>query len=181
MKHRIAGRRLDRTTEHRTAMFRNMVTSLLRHERIVTTMPKAKELKRIADKTITLGKRGTPHARRIAFRDVRDTEVLEKLFGPIAERYASRHGGYTRLVRVERRHGDNAEMAVIELMDRAPVSEEKEPAKDEKKAGKKAEKKAAPAEKKAEKAPKKTAKIDKTAPATDKAPKGKGKKAQRGT
>jgi large subunit ribosomal protein L17 len=179
MKHRIAGRRLDRTTEHRTAMFRNMVTSLLRHERIVTTTPKAKELKRIADKTITLGKRGTPHARRIAFRDIRDTEVLEKLFGPLAERYASRAGGYTRLVRVERRHGDNADMAVIELMDRAPVTDEKEPEKSAKKPEKKAEKKA-PAEKKAEKAPKKATKIDKTAPATEKAPKGKAKKAQRG-
>jgi large subunit ribosomal protein L17 len=209
MKHRIAGRRLDRTTEHRTAMFRNMVTSLLRHERIVTTTPKAKELKRIADKTITLGKRGTPHARRIAFRDIRDTEVLEKLFGPLAERYASRAGGYTRLVRVERRHGDNADMAVIELMDsraggytrlvrverrhgdnadmavielmdRAPAADEKEPEKSAKKPEKKAEKKAAPAEKKAEKAPKKATKIDKTAPATEKAPKGKAKKAQRG-
>ncbi len=88
MKHRVAGRRLDRTTEHRIAMFRNQVTSLLRHERIVTTTPKAKELKRIADKVITLGKKGTAHARRIAFRDVRDGEVIEKLFGPIAERYA---------------------------------------------------------------------------------------------
>jgi large subunit ribosomal protein L17 len=179
MKHRIAGRRLDRTTEHRTAMFRNMVTSLLRHERIVTTLPKAKELKRIADKTVTLGKRGTPHARRIAFRDVRDGEMIEKLFGPIAERYASRPGGYTRIMRLQRRHGDNAEMAVIELVDRPAVTEEKAPAEGAKKSEKKTEKKAAP-EKKAEKAPRKAAKIDKTAPATEKAPKGKGMKAQRG-
>jgi large subunit ribosomal protein L17 len=119
MKHRVVGRRLDRTTEHRTAMFRNMVTSLLRHERIETTTPKAKELKRIADKIITLAKRGSPHHRRIANRDVRDVEVLNKLFGPIAERFAARPGGYTRVVRVGRRAGDNAEMAVIELVERS--------------------------------------------------------------
>src|SRR5512138_686586 len=128
MKHRVVGRRLDRTTEHRTAMFRNMVTSLLRHERITTTTPKAKELKRFADKIITLAKRATPHSRRIANRDVRDVEVLNKLFGPIADRFKARPGGYTRLVRVGRRAGDNAELAVIELVDRqaaAPAAEEK--------------------------------------------------------
>jgi len=123
MKHRVVGRRLDRTTEHRTAMFRNMVTSLLRHERIETTTPKAKELKRIADKIITLAKRGSPHHRRLANRDVRDVEVLNKLFGPIAERFSARPGGYTRLVRVGRRAGDNAEMAVIELVERTPAAE----------------------------------------------------------
>jgi large subunit ribosomal protein L17 len=128
MKHRIAGRRLDRTTEHRTAMFRNMVTSLLRHEKIVTTTPKAKELKRIADKVITAAKRGTPHARRLVNRDVRDVEVLVKLFGPIAERFKSRPGGYTRIVRVGRRAGDNAEMAVIELVERASAAAEGEDA-----------------------------------------------------
>ena len=128
MKHRVVGRRLDRTTEHRTAMFRNLVTSLFRHERIVTTTPKAKELKRFADKIITLAKRATPHSRRIANRDVRDVEVLNKLFGPIADRFKARPGGYTRLVRVGRRAGDNAELAVIELVDRqaaAPAAEEK--------------------------------------------------------
>ncbi len=128
MKHRVVGRRLDRTTEHRTAMFRNMVTSLLRHERITTTTPKAKELKRIADKIITLAKRATPHSRRIANRDVRDVEVLNKLFGPIADRFKTRPGGYTRLIRVGRRAGDNAELAVIELLDRAPAA----PAEEEK-------------------------------------------------
>ena len=175
MKHRVVGRRLDRTIEHRTAMFRNMVTSLLRHERIETTTPKAKELKRIADKIITLGKRGTPHARRVAHRDVRDVEVLEKLFGPIADRFKTRPGGYTRLVRVGRRHGDNAELAVIELVERtaaadaggeekkARTKEAEKPAVPEKKAkAPKAEKKAkaekpAKAEK-AEKAQKKTKK-----------------------
>jgi large subunit ribosomal protein L17 len=120
MKHRVVGRRLDRTTEHRTAMFRNMVTSLFRHERIVTTTPKAKELKRIADKFITLAKRGTQHARRLAHRDVRDVEVLNKLFTDLGQRFKERAGGYTRIVRVGRRAGDNAELAVIELVDKAP-------------------------------------------------------------
>ena len=118
MKHRIAGRRLDRTTEHRTAMFRNMVTSLLKHEKIVTTTPKAKELKRIADKVITQAKKGTPHARRLVNRDIKDVEVLVKLFGPVADRFKARPGGYTRLIKVGRRAGDNAEMAVIELVER---------------------------------------------------------------
>jgi large subunit ribosomal protein L17 len=146
MKHRVVGRRLDRTTEHRTAMLRNMVTSLIRHERIQTTTPKAKELKRFADKIITLAKRATPHARRIANRDVRDVEVLNKLFGPIADRYKARPGGYTRLVRVGRRVGDNAELAIIELVDRGAA------AAPEADAGAKAEK--APKAAKAAKAPK---------------------------
>src|SRR5512145_3039030 len=157
MKHRVAGRRLDRTTEHRTAMFRNLVTSLFRHERIVTTTPKAKELKRFADKVITLAKRATPHARRLAHRDVRDVEVLNKLFGSIAERFKARPGGYTRLVRVGRRAGDNAELAVIELVDRAPAAAPEGEEKGEKKAAKAKEPKAPKpekAEKKAEKKPK---------------------------
>jgi large subunit ribosomal protein L17 len=166
MKHRVAGRRLDRTTEHRTAMFRNQVTSLLRHERILTTTPKAKELKRIADKVITLGKSGSAHSRRIAFRDVRDGEVLEKLFGPLAERYAKRAGGYTRIIKKGRRHGDNADMAWIELVDRAPAADEKGDATEAK--GEKAPK----AEKKAAK------KSDKKAPDAEKAPKAKAKKAK---
>src|SRR6266540_287224 len=137
MKHRVVGRRLDRTTEHRTAMFRNMVTSLIRHERITTTTPKAKELKRFADKIIT-----------IANRDVRDVEVLNKLFGPIADRFKARPGGYTRLVRVGRRAGDNAELAIIELLDRKPAA----PAEGEEKGEAKAAK--APKAPKAEKKPK---------------------------
>ena len=178
MKHRVVGRRLDRTTEHRTAMFRNMVTSLLRHERITTTTPKAKELKRFADKIISLAKRATPHARRIANRDVRDVEVLNKLFGPIADRYKARPGGYTRLIRVGRRAGDNAELALIELVDRAAPAAAEGEEKGAKKAARakesapaaeaskaKAEKKAARAEK-AEKPPKagKAAKAEKAAP-----------------
>jgi large subunit ribosomal protein L17 len=123
MKHRVAGRRLDRTTEHRTAMFRNLVTSLFRHERITTTTPKAKEIKRFADKFITLAKQGTPHARRIAHRDVRDVEVLNKLFDTLGPRFKARPGGYTRIVRVGRRAGDAAELAMIELVEKAAPAE----------------------------------------------------------
>jgi large subunit ribosomal protein L17 len=151
MKHRVVGRRLDRTTEHRTAMFRNLVTSLFRHERIVTTTPKAKEMKRFADKFITLAKKGTPHARRQANRDVRDVSVLNKLFETLGPRFKSRPGGYTRIVRVGRRAGDAAEMSVIELVERTPAvgaDEAEKPEKAEKKA--KAEKPAKKA--KAEKA-----------------------------
>lgn len=122
MKHRVVGRRLDRTTEHRTAMFRNLVTSLFRHERITTTTPKAKEIKRFADKFITLAKKGTPHARRQAYRDVRDVEILNKLFDTLGPRFKSRPGGYTRIIRVGRRAGDAAEMAVIELVERVTAS-----------------------------------------------------------
>ena len=155
MKHRIAGRRLDRTTEHRTAMLKNMATSLFRHERIVTTTPKAKELKRYADKVITLAKKGSPHARRQAHVEIRDVEVLNKLFETLGPRFASRAGGYTRLVRVGHRAGDNAEMAVIELVERTPAAEE---AGDDKKKGKAGKgEKAAPAEAATEKKSKKAA------------------------
>jgi len=173
MKHRVVGRRLDRTTEHRTAMLRNMVTSLFRHERIKTTTPKAKELKRFADKIVTLAKRGTPHARRIANRHVRDVEVLNKLFGSLAERFKARPGGYTRIVRVGRRAGDNAELAMIELLDRAPA----EATDGEEKGAKKAAKPKAPAKApkaKAEKAPK--AEKAEKAPKAEKAKKAKAEK-----
>jgi large subunit ribosomal protein L17 len=125
MKHRVAGRRLDRTTEHRTAMFRNLVTSLFRHERLVTTTPKAKEIKRLADRFISLAKDGTPHSRRRAHRDVRDVEILNKLFEALGPRFKDRPGGYTRIVRVGRRAGDAAEMAMIELVERTPAGEQK--------------------------------------------------------
>ncbi len=134
MKHRIVGRRLDRTTEHRTAMLKNMATSLFRHERIVTTTPKAKELKRFAEKIITLAQKGSPHARRQAHVEIRDVEVLNKLFATLGPRFAARSGGYTRIVRVGPRAGDNAEMSVIELVERTPAAEP-EPG-DEKKKGK---------------------------------------------
>jgi large subunit ribosomal protein L17 len=156
MKHRVAGRRLDRTTEHRTAMFKNMVTSLLRHERIETTTPKAKELKRIADKVITLAKKGTDHARRLAHREVRDIEILNKLFGEIAGRFSTRPGGYTRVIRTRRRVGDAAEMAVIELVERAAPAADTD---GEKKVAKKA--KAKPADEAAAKPAKKAKKAAK--------------------
>ena len=123
MKHRIVGRRLDRTTEHRTAMLKNMATSLFRHERIVTTTPKAKELKRFAEKLVTLAKKASPHARRQAHAEIRDVEVLNKLFATLGPRFAERAGGYTRIVKVGRRAGDNAEMAVVELVERTKVVE----------------------------------------------------------
>lgn len=136
MKHRIVGRRLDRTTEHRTAMLKNMATSLFRHERIQTTTPKAKELKRFADKIVTLAKKASPHARRQAYVEIRDVEVLNKLFETIGPRFAERKGGYTRIVRVGRRAGDNAEMAVVELVERtqaaAPEGADDKKAKSEK-------------------------------------------------
>ena len=157
MKHRIVGRRLDRTTEHRTAMFRNMVTSLFRHEKIVTTAPKAKELKRIADKYITLAKKGGAHHRRIANRDVKDVEVLNKLFGPVADRFKTRPGGYTRIVRVGRRAGDAAEMAIIELLDRAPAGDAAGEGDKAAKAAKAPKAEKAPKAPKAEKAEKKAA------------------------
>lgn len=141
MKHRVVGRRLDRTTEHRTAMLRNLVTSLLEHERIKTTTPKAKELKRFADKIITLGKKGTAHARRTAAADVKTPAILAKLFDDVAVRFKSRPGGYTRIIRVGRRAGDNADMSMIELVDRkqgAAEGEDKAEAKAEKKGDKKA-------------------------------------------
>jgi large subunit ribosomal protein L17 len=146
MKHRVAGRRLDRTTEHRTAMFRNMVTSLIEHERITTTAPKAKELKRIAEKVITLAKKGGTHARRLAFKDVRDPAALAKLFDTIGPRFAARAGGYTRVVRVANRAGDNAEMAVIELVERTPKAAPAEGEKAEAKAKKTKKSTAAEAE-----------------------------------
>ena len=120
MRHRMGGRKLNRTSTHRKSMLANMATSLLKHEQIKTTLPKAKELRRVADKIITLGKRGTLHARRQAAIVVRDDDVLRKLFSDLAERYKDRHGGYTRVVHAGHRYGDNAPLAIIELVDRDP-------------------------------------------------------------
>lgn len=117
MRHRKAGRKLNRTTAHRKAMLRNMVTSLLEHERIVTTVPKAKEAGRVADKMITLGKRGDLHARRQALAYIRSDEVVNKLFSELSEQYAERQGGYTRIIRTGTRVGDAAPMAILELVD----------------------------------------------------------------
>ncbi|MSO89733.1 MAG: 50S ribosomal protein L17 [Rhodospirillaceae bacterium] len=120
MRHGVSGRKLSRTTSHRKAMFANMAASLLLHEQIKTTLPKAKELRPVVEKLITLGKRGGLHARRQALAVLRDTELAEKLFGPLAQRYAKRLGGYTRVLRAGHRYGDMAPMAVIELVDRDP-------------------------------------------------------------
>ncbi|UFN50256.1 50S ribosomal protein L17 [Roseomonas sp. OT10] len=122
MRHGMAGRKLGVTSSHRIAMFRNMATSLLKHEQITTTLPKAKELRPYVERIITLGKRGSLHDRRQALAQIRDDKVVAKLFGPIAERYATRQGGYTRVLRAGVRYGDAAEMAIIELVDRDPAA-----------------------------------------------------------
>ena len=146
MRHRIAGRRLGRTTEHRLALMRNMSTSLFDKERIRTTLQKAKELRPFAEKLITLSKRESLHARRLVLRHVHDKAVVSKLFDSLSARYAQRPGGYTRIIKLGPRRGDNAEMAIIELVD-AEIGEvsESEPAPKEKKVAKK--KKAAAAKK----------------------------------
>jgi large subunit ribosomal protein L17 len=118
MRHRKAGRKLNRTSPHRNAMFRNMVTSLLQHEHIQTTDAKAKELRRYADRMVTLGKRGTLHARRQALSFVRDRKVVKKLFEDIAPRFADRPGGYTRITKLGIRRGDAAPVSLIELTER---------------------------------------------------------------
>ena len=120
MRHRHGYRRLNRTSSHRRAMFANMAVSLLTHEQINTTLPKAKELRRIADKMITLGKRGTLHSRRQAASFLRDDATVLKLFSTLADRYKERPGGYTRVLKSGFRYGDSAPMAVIELVDRDP-------------------------------------------------------------
>ena len=122
MRHRHGYRRLNRTASHRKAMFANMAVSLLNHEQIKTTLPKAKELRRVADKMITLGKKGTLHSRRQAASFLRDDVAVVKLFSVLAERYQDRPGGYTRVLKAGFRHGDAAPMAVIELVDRDPDS-----------------------------------------------------------
>ncbi len=120
MRHGVAGRKLGVTTSHRLAMFRNMAHALIKHEQITTTLPKAKELRPVAERLITLGKRGGLHAKRQAYAQLRDDVIVSKLFGAIADRYKSRSGGYTRVLRAGIRHGDAADMAVIELVDRDP-------------------------------------------------------------
>jgi large subunit ribosomal protein L17 len=118
MRHAVAGRKLNVTTSHRLAMFRNMAVALLKHEQITTTLAKAKELRPVAERLITLGKRGGLHARRLAHARLRDDRIVDKLFGALAERYRNRAGGYTRVLKAGTRYGDAASMAVIELVDR---------------------------------------------------------------
>ena len=116
MRHRIAGRKLGRTSEHRVAMLRNLSTALFDKERIKTTLMKAKELRPFAEKLITLSKRETLHARRLVLREIKDKTVVAKLFDTLSPRYAERPGGYTRIIKLGPRRGDNAEMAFIELV-----------------------------------------------------------------
>ncbi|MEY9532383.1 50S ribosomal protein L17 [Sinorhizobium fredii] len=118
MRHGKAGRKLNRTASHRKAMFANMAASLIEHEQIVTTLPKAKEIRPIVEKLVTLGKRGDLHARRQAISQIRDVSVVSKLFDAIASRYATRNGGYLRIMKAGFRQGDNAPLAVIEFVDR---------------------------------------------------------------
>ena len=120
MRHGLHGRRLNRTASHRKAMFANMAASLIKHEQIKTTLPKAKDLRRVIDRLVTLGKRGDLHARRQALSVLRDTQITAKLFDDLAERYKERNGGYSRVLKAGFRYGDMAPMAVIELVDRDP-------------------------------------------------------------
>lgn len=122
MRHGMSGRKLNRTSSHRKAMFGNMAAAVIKHEQITTTLPKAKDLRRVVDKLITLGKRGGLHARRQADSVLHDDKLTAKLFGPLAERYKSRPGGYTRVLKAGFRYGDAAPMAVIELVDRDPAA-----------------------------------------------------------
>jgi large subunit ribosomal protein L17 len=138
MRHRVAGRKLGRKTAHRRAMFRNMVTSFLEKERIRTTLPKAKELRPIAERMITLGKRESLHARRQALAFIKDTAVVTKLFEILAPRFAQRNGGYTRIIRLGFRQGDGASMAILELLGSEFKSDKAEDEKGKKKAKKKA-------------------------------------------
>ena len=120
MRHRNAGRKLGKTSSHRTAMFANMMAALIKHEQIKTTLPKAKTIRPVMEKLVTLSRRGAKnlHARRLAISQIRDEAQVTKLFDVIGPRYAKRPGGYTRVLKAGFRHGDNAEMAIIEFIDR---------------------------------------------------------------
>ena len=118
MRHLKQGRRLNRSSSHRTAMFANMACALIKHEQITTTLPKAKELRPVVEKLVTLGKRGDLHARRQAIAQIRDVAMVKKLFDVLGPRYKDRKGGYTRILKAGFRHGDNAAVGVIEFVDR---------------------------------------------------------------
>ena len=124
MRHRLGLRKLNRTSSHRLAMLRNMTNSLLKHEVITTTLPKAKELRRVVEPMITLGKHATVANRRLAFDRLRDRDIVTKLFGELGPRYATRNGGYLRILKFGFRKGDNAPMALVELLDRPEPKEE---------------------------------------------------------
>jgi large subunit ribosomal protein L17 len=122
MRHGYSGRKLGRTTSHRKAMFANMAASLIKHEQIKTTLPKAKDLRPIVERLITLGKKGGLANRRLAYSRMRDDAMVAKLFGPLAERYKERPGGYIRILKAGFRYGDAAAMAIVELIDRDPAA-----------------------------------------------------------
>jgi large subunit ribosomal protein L17 len=162
MRHQLSGRQLSRNSAHRHALMRNMAASLLRHETIRTTLPKAKELRRVVEPLITLGKSDSLASRRRAFAQLRDEQLVEKLFGELGPRYQTRPGGYTRILRMMPRPGDAAPMALMQLVDQPEKA---------------AEAPAAESDKKAEKKLKKAAKAEAAAPATEQKPKRKAKKA----
>jgi len=179
MRHLKSGTKLGRTPAHRKALFRNMVTSLLKHERIMTTEVKAKEVGRLTEKMITLGKRGDLHARRQAIAFIKNNEVIKRLFSEYSERYKARDGGYTRVIKLEPRSGDNAPMAIVELVDRTVVEKKAESKGKPEKPAKKAEKAAAPKKKAAAKETKKSAKAKKEAKETAKPKKAEAKKGEK--
>jgi large subunit ribosomal protein L17 len=126
MRHGFRGRKFNRTNDQRRALFAGLAASLIKHEQIRTTLPKAKDLAPVVDRLITMGKKGSLHHRRLAFGRLRNDEVVAKLFGPLADRYRTRNGGYTRVVKAGFRQGDAAPMAIIELVDRDPEVKGKE-------------------------------------------------------
>ncbi len=166
MRHRTAHRRLNRTSEHLKALLGNLVTALITHEQIRTTLPKAKETRRVAERLITLAKDGSVHRRRRVGRTIHDREALTKLFGVIGPRFLTRPGGYTRIVKLGNRVGDNSPMAILELVERSPKATPELETKDQKSGLEKS------AKSKVEKAPK-AEKAVKAAPKTEKAPKAK--------
>jgi large subunit ribosomal protein L17 len=143
MRHGHGLRKLNRTTSHRLAMLRNMTVSLLRHEEITTTLPKAKELRRVAEPMITLGKKPSLANRRLAFDRLRDRSIVEKLFDDLGPRYAKRNGGYLRILKTGFRKGDNAPLALVSLLDRPDLTSDAKQPEQKKKAAKKAEEKKA--------------------------------------
>lgn len=159
MRHRVRSRKLGRTSAHRLALYRNMVTSLLEHERIQTTDAKAREVRRIAERMITLGKRGTLHARRRALRIIRQREVAAKVFDELADRYRDRPGGYTRVLKIGIRTGDAAPVSIVELVEAGEVARPKAEPAEKKTARRRSAPKKTPAKKTA---PKKKASGSKT-------------------
>lgn len=128
MRHAVDGRKFGRNTSHRLAMFRNMANSVIEKEQIVTTVQKAKEIRRVVDRLVTIGKKGTPAARRMAFDRTRSDAIVKKLFDELAKRYAQRNGGYTRVLKLsDRRWGDAAEMAVVEMVDHPVIDRKRKP------------------------------------------------------